>query len=97
VQQHPIRLMTRQILIIKPLGLSYLHRQAIPYQVVAVLVVVGRVVGSWLECAARWGAQLGGVGRYVRQKSGISVCLKTDPWNIGQLNASCCPLAHMTD
>jgi hypothetical protein len=55
--------MTRQILIIKLLGLSYLHGQAILYQVVAVLVVVGRVVGSWLERAARWGAQLGGVGR----------------------------------
>jgi hypothetical protein len=66
VQQRPARLMTRQISIIEPPGLSYLHGQAIPYQVVAVLVVVGRVVGSWLECAARWGAQLGGVGRYTK-------------------------------
>jgi hypothetical protein len=44
-----------------------------------------------------WIVQGAAFTEYVRQKSGISICLKTDPWNIGQLNASCCPLAHMTD
>jgi hypothetical protein len=44
MQQRSARLMMRQIVMIEQLSLCYLHKKAIPNQVVEALVAVGRVV-----------------------------------------------------